>query len=116
MVHTNLDTDTAGSLFENDYRTNPGKSINTFTWRKDKTTRANVAWEGETTRKGVTTVTFFARNNDHGQLPAYTISGCSGATCRGTINNNHVESLGMDVKHVQGLDWASARLVTGVYI
>ncbi len=116
LVHTNLDTDTAGSLFENDYRTNPGKSINTFTWRKDKTTRANVAWEGETTRKGVTTVTFFARNNDHGQLPAYTISGCSGATCRGTINNNHVESLGIDVKHVQGLDWASARLVTGVYI
>ena len=116
LVHTNLDTDTAGSLFENDYRNNPGKSINTFTWRKDKTTRANVAWEGETTRKGVTTVTFFARNNDHGQLPAYTISGCSGATCRGTINNNHVESLGMDVKHVQGLDWASARLVTGVYI
>lgn len=116
LVHTNLDTDTAGSLFENDYRSNPGKSINTFTWRKDKTTRANVAWEGETTRKGVTTVTFFARNNDHGQLPAYTISGCSGTTCRGTINNNHVESLGMDVKHVQGLDWASARLVTGVYI
>ena len=116
LVHTNLDTDTAGSLFENDYRTNPGKSINTFTWRKDKTTRANVAWEGETTRKGVTTVTFFARNNDHGQLPSFTISGCSGATCRGTINNNHVESLGMDVKHVQGLDWASARLVTGVYI
>ena len=116
LVHTNLDTDTAGSLFENDYRTNPGKSINTFTWRKDKTTRANVAWEGETTRKGVTTVTFFARNNDHGQLPAYTISGCSGATCRGTINNNHVESLGIDVKHVQGLDWATARLVTGVYI
>ena len=116
LVHSNLDTDTAGSLFENDYRTNPGKSINTFTWRKDKTTRANVAWEGETTRKGVTTVTFFARNNDHGQLPSYTISGCSGTTCRGTINNNHVESLGMDVKHVQGLDWASARLVTGVYI
>jgi len=116
LVHSNLDTDTAGSLFENDYRTNPGKSINTFTWRKDKTTRANVAWEGETKRKGVTTVTFFARNNDHGQLPSYTISGCSGTTCRGTINNNHVESLGMDVKHVQGLDWASARLVTGVYI
>ncbi|MEY3638440.1 MAG: hypothetical protein RIR68_1573, partial [Pseudomonadota bacterium] len=43
LVHTNLDTDTAGSLFENDYRNNPGKSINTFTWRKDKTTRANVA-------------------------------------------------------------------------
>ena len=116
LVHTNLDTDTPGSLFENDFRTNPGKSINTFTWRKDKTTRANVAWEGETTRGGLTTVTFFARNNDHAQLPNYTITGCQGATCRGTINNNHVQSLGVDVKHTQNLDSLRARLVTGVYI
>ena len=116
LVHTDLDADMTGSLFENDYRSNPSKSINTFTWRKDKTTRANVAWEGETTSKGVTTLTFFARNNDHGQLPAYTISGCAGTVCRGTINNNHVESLGFDAKHVQRLDWLSARLVSGVYI
>ncbi len=116
LVHTNLDSDTPGSLFENDFRNNPGKSINTFTWRKDKTTRANLAWEGETTQGGLTTVTLFARKNDHGQLPNYTISGCSGATCKGTLNNNHVESLGMDVKHEQKLDWLRARLVTGVYI
>jgi iron complex outermembrane recepter protein len=116
LVHTNLDSDTPGSLFENDFRTSPGKSINTFTWRKDKTTRANLAWEGETTQGGLTTVTLFVRNNDHGQLPNYTITGCSGASCRGTVNNNHVESLGVDVKHEQKLDWLRARLVTGVYI
>jgi outer membrane receptor protein involved in Fe transport len=116
LVHTNLDSDTPGSLFENDFRSNPGKSINTFTWRKDKTTRANLAWEGQTTQGGMTTVTLFARNNDHGQLPNYTISGCSGATCKGTLNNNHVESLGFDVKHEQKLQWWRARLVTGVYI
>ena len=116
LVHTNLDSDTPGSLSENDYRSNPGKSINTFTWRKDKTTRANLAWEGETTQGGLTTVTLFARNNDHGQLPNYTISGCSGATCKGTLNNNHVESLGVDVKHEQKLEWLRARLVTGLYI
>ena len=116
LVHTNLDSDTPGSLFENDFRTNPGKSINTFTWRKDKTTRANLAWEGETPQGGLTTVTLFARNNDHGQLPNYTISGCSGATCKGTLNNNHVASLGVDVKHEQKLDRLRARLVTGVYI
>lgn len=116
LVHTNLDSDTPGSLFENDFRSNPGKSINTFTWRKDKTTRANLAWEGETTKDGLTTVTLFARNNDHGQLPNYTITGCQGASCRGTINNNHVESLGVDVKHVQSLDWMKARWVAGVYV
>ena len=116
LVHTNLDSDTPGSLFENDFRTNPGKSINTFTWRKDKTTRANVAWEGETSRGGLTTVTFFARNNDHAQLPNYTITNCQGANCRGTINNNHVQSLGVDIKHTQQLDTLRARLVSGVYI
>jgi outer membrane receptor protein involved in Fe transport len=116
LVHTNLDSDTPGSLFENDFRTNPGKSINTFTWRKDKTTRANVAWEGETSRGGLTTVTFFARNNDHAQLPNYTITNCQGANCRGTINNNHVQSLGVDIKHTQQLDTLRARFVSGVYI
>ncbi len=121
LVHTDMHANTPGNLFENDYRNNPGKSINTFTWRKNKTTRANLAWEGETTRNGLTTVTVFARHNDHGQLPAYTITGCgttpaTAAICRGTINNNHVESLGLDVKHVQGLDWMRARLVSGLYI
>ena len=125
LVYTNLDADMTGSLFENDYRTNPGKSINTFAWRKDKTIRANLAWEGETTAKGVTTITAFARNNDHGQTPSYTISSCtavSGTTCpvigviNGTINNNHVESVGVDIKHVQELGWLNARLVTGIYI
>lgn len=137
LVHTNLEADMTGSLFENDYRSNPSKSINTFTYRKDKTTRANLAWEGETTRNGVTTVTLFARNNDHGQLPAYTIKNCGPASSTstrctassvpstsylpngsvaGTINNNHVESMGVDIKHVQNFDWLQARLVSGVYI
>ena len=125
LVHTDLASDMTGSVFENDYRSNPGKSINTFTWRKDKTTRANVSWEGETTAHGVTTVTAFVRNNDHGQLPSYTISTCtsvSGTTCpavgviNGTINNNHVESVGVDIKHVQELAALQSRLVSGVYI
>ena len=116
IVQTDLVTDMTGSLFENDYKNNPGKSINTFTYRNDKTTRVNLAWEGETTTNGLTTVTLFTRNNDHGQLPAYTISG-SGATSRaGTINNNHVESVGLDAKHEQKFDWLNAKLVSGVYI
>ena len=120
LVHTNLVADMTGSVFEDSYRSNPGQSINTFTWRKDKTTRANLAWEGETTANGVTTVTAFVRNNDHGQLPSYTISTCSGGTCptgvKGTVNNNHVESAGVDIKHVQELASLKSRLVTGVYI
>lgn len=130
LVHTDLDTDTTGSLNETEFRTDPGKSVNTFTWRKDKTTRANVAWEGETMSGGLTTVTLFTRQNDHGQLPSYTINTCrttpSGSspanavscptTVKGTLNNNSVESVGLDVKHVQKIDWMSSRLVSGVYI
>lgn len=116
LVHTDLDTATAGSLFENDYLTNPGKSLNTFSYRKDKTTRVNLAWEGETVQNGLTTFTLFSRRNDHGQLPAYTIGSCAGNTCRGTINNNHVESLGLDIKHQQEFDWLASRLVAGIYL
>lgn len=115
LVHTDLDAAMTGSLFENDYRNNPGKSINTFTYRKDKTTRANLAWEGETTHNGISTVTVFSRQNDHGQIPSYTIGSCVGNLCKGTINNNHVDSLGLDVKHQQEFDWLNSRLIAGVY-
>lgn len=116
FVQTDLVSDMTGSLFENDYRTNPGKSINTFTYRKDKATRANLAWEGETTANGLTTVTLFARNNDHGQLPSYTISGAGATSRNGTINNNHVESTGLDIKHEQNFGWLRSKLVSGVYL
>ncbi len=115
LTHNNLDSAMTGGLFENDYQTRPGFSYNSFTYRKDKTTRMNLAWEGETTRNGQTSVTVFARQNDHGQLPSYTINSCVGAACKGTINNNHVSSLGFDLKHNQEFDWLAARLVAGMY-
>lgn len=115
LTHNNLDSAMTGSLFENDYQTRPGYSYNSFTYRKDKTTRMNVALESETTQNGQTTATVFARKNDHGQIPSYTISNCVGAACRGTINNNHVSSLGFDVKHNQEFDWLASRLIAGVY-
>jgi iron complex outermembrane recepter protein len=118
IVQTDLFAETPGSVTEADYRSNPGKSINTFTWRKDKMTRANLAWEGETTENGVTTATVFYRNNDHGQLPNYMLRSCSGnkGACTGEINNNHLFSHGLDIKHEQNLDWLQTKWVSGVYI
>ncbi|WP_258000787.1 TonB-dependent receptor family protein [Janthinobacterium sp. ROICE36] len=116
IVHTDLDAAMTGSLFENDYRNNRGKSLNTFSYRKDKTTRMNLAWEGATTANGTSTVTVFTRKNDHGQIPAYSIGSCAGMLCKGVINNNHVDSLGLDVKHQQEFTWLRSRLVAGVYV
>ncbi|MDD4927960.1 MAG: TonB-dependent receptor [Gallionella sp.] len=115
LTHNNLDAAMTGSLFENDYASRPGFSYNTFTYRKDKTTRESIAWEGETLANGQTTVTLFGRQNDHGQLPSYTINSCIGATCKGTINNNSITSAGLDLKHNQEFDWLSSRLVAGLY-
>jgi outer membrane receptor protein involved in Fe transport len=121
VSHNNLDSATPGSLNPVDYQTSPGKSYQTFSWRKDKSTRLNVAWESETTQNGQTTVTLFGRENDHGQLPNYTISACTvSAACptgyRGTINNNHVSSLGVDGKHQQEYSFLASRLIGGVYL
>lgn len=118
LVHTDLDADMTGGLNETDYRNTPGKSINTFTYRKDKTTRANLAWEAETIANGLSTVTLFHRQNDHGQIPSYTLVGCSAlaSICQGTINNNHVDSIGLDAKHQQELSFFSSRLIAGVYL
>lgn len=116
LSYSNLDSAMTGGLTENDYRTRPGYSVNTFTYRKDKTARANLAWEGQTTANGVTTVTLFTRKNDHGQLPSYTINSCVGVNCKGTINNNAITSFGVDAKHNQEFDWLAARFVAGVYV
>lgn len=120
LSYNNLDSATPGSLNPTDYQNNPGKSYQTFSWRKDKSARLTVGWEGETLHNGLTTATLFGRQNDHGQLPNYTISACTiGPTCttgyHGTINNNHVSSLGMDIKHQQNFNWLASRLIAGLY-
>jgi outer membrane receptor protein involved in Fe transport len=128
LTYNDLDSATPGSLNPSDYQATPGKSYQTFSWRKDKTTRLSVAWEGETLRNGMTTVTAFGRQNDHGQLPSYTIFQAScgvvgkpaclpgqvNGNYYGTINNNAVKSLGLDVKHQQ--DFGSSRLIAGMYL
>jgi outer membrane receptor protein involved in Fe transport len=120
VTYNNLDSATPGSLNPVDFQLDPGKSYQTFSYRKDKTTRANIGWEGETIKDGLSSVTLFARDNDHGQLPNYTISACTiSAICptgyRGTINNNHVSSLGLDAKHQQDFTFLSSRLIGGLY-
>jgi iron complex outermembrane receptor protein len=118
LVHTDLDAAMTGGLNETNYQNTPGKSVNSFTYRKDKTTRANLAWEAETLKNGLTTVTLFSRKNDHGQIPSYTLVGCNAkaTVCQGTENNSHIDSLGLDAKHQQEFDWLASRLIAGVYL
>lgn len=118
LVHTRLDAAMTGALAESDYRNRPGKSVNTFSYRKDEGTRANLGLEAETVKDGLSSLTLFHRNNDHGQIPSYTMFGCSGAAsvCQGTENNSHVDSRGLDFKHQQEFGWLGARLIAGLYL
>jgi outer membrane receptor protein involved in Fe transport len=118
LVHTDLDAAMTGSLNETDFRTTPGKSVNRFTYRKDKTTRANLVWEAELVDHSLSTVTLFSRKNDHGQIPSYTLVGCNAkaSVCQGTENNSHVDSIGIDAKHQQEFAWLSSRLIAGIYL
>ncbi|HEY0666044.1 MAG TPA: TonB-dependent receptor [Gallionella sp.] len=118
--YNHLDSATPGSLNPVDYRANPGKSYQTFSWRKDNTARLSLGWESETVADGMTSATVFTRSNEHDQLPNYTISRCTvGAACptgyRGTRNSNAVMSLGMDIKHQQEFEMLASRLIAGLY-
>jgi len=92
VTHNNLDAAMTGSLFETDFRTRPGFSYNTFTWRKDKATRESLVWEGETTSNGQTTVTVFGRQNEdikHNQEFAWLNSRLVGGIYYDQTNNTY---------------------------
>ena len=79
--YNELDTETPGSLNETDYRNNPTVSYQTFSYRRDKSQRLSATLERE--RGGVlNALTLYARENDHGQNPAYSIRSCTvSSTC-----------------------------------
>lgn len=108
----------SGSVFEDDYRARArvGKNLNRVTYRRDLATSATVAFRGETLADSSTTITLFSRRNDHGQIPNYQIGICAAVARRGAKWNSRIDSLGLDVKHVQNFGWMNAHLNAGIYI
>ena len=102
---------------ETDYRNNPAVSYQTFSYRRDKSQRLSATLERE--RGGVlNALTLYARENDHGQNPAYSIRSCTvSATCptgySGNINLNSYTSLGFEARQRRRLDWRDGRLIVG---
>jgi iron complex outermembrane receptor protein len=121
LDYTNLDSDMTGALGRADYVNTPGKSYNTFTYRKDKNTRLATSLEGSLNEGGMTTFTVFARDNQHDQNPSYSISFANAAstTAAGRLNQNGYQSYGFDIRHAQQLNLMPAawhgRWITGIY-
>lgn len=126
FTYSYLDTDMPGSLSETLFRQNPRFSNQTFTYRQDKALRLTTALETIWNDKAVSTLTFYARKNDHGQNPSYSVAPCnntnglcagSGSTtfqATGVVNNNAYTSLGVDAKWRQDFDKGRTRWISGV--
>ena len=119
LTHNNLDTQTPGSLNESDYRNQPAISYQTFTYRRDETTRLSATLDREWSKDSLSTVTLFARDNEHGQNPAYSIRNCAvSATCPtgyvGNINTNSYTSLGLDARQRRDFSFLDSRLIAGL--
>lgn len=110
FTYSNLDSEMPGSLGERDFNLNPRFSNQTFTYRRDRALRLSTALETRWDERTVSTVTFYGRQNDHGQNPSYSVAPCantsglctgSGATtfqATGVVNNNAYTSLGVDAR------------------
>jgi len=117
--HSKLDTDTPGSLNETDYHTQPYISYQTFTYRRDQANRLSATFEQESGRAALTSLTLYARNNEHAQLPNYQIRSCTvSPACptgyAGKINENRYDSLGLDTRHRHDFALLNTRWIVGL--
>ena len=108
--YNHLWTDMPGTLNESDYRNSPGKSYNTFTWRKVEASRLSTTLEGNWNTDGLSTVTFYARDNSTDQLPSYLIFNTGPSTASGRTTFQDFTSFGLELRHrqdfyAQGIRW-----------
>lgn len=118
-TYSYLYAETPGSLNESDYQTRPYISYHTFSYRDDLANRLSATLDHEWAGGALSTVTLYARGNEHGQNPGYSIRSCTvSASCPtgyvGNINENSYTSLGLDARQRQDFGWANARLIVGL--
>src|SRR5690606_23139668 len=117
FTYNHLRTEMPGSLFEDDFRNDPGASYNTFTFREVYAKRASVAIEGDWLAIGATTLTLYARQNSTEQNPSYNIriigNPLTSSAAIGRLNDNDFTSLGIDARQQFDFDWLDGRLIVG---
>lgn len=116
VSYNRLWTDMPGTLNESDYQNNPGKSYNTFTWRKVEASRFSSALEGNWNNDGLTTFTVYARDNTTDQLPSYLIFNTGPSTAAGRTTFQSFTSYGFEARHRQDFYVQNLRWINGLSI
>lgn len=89
-------------------------SSSDFTYRKSEAFRSRLTLEHDWNSGSKSFITFFQRNNKHGQNPSYGIRWAPGATtAKGEINSNNFESYGVIAQHSQKIRLLNAKLIIG---
>lgn len=89
-------------------------SSSDFTYRKSEAFRSRLTLERDWNSGSKSFITFFQRNNKHGQNPSYGIRWAPGATtAKGEINSNNFESYGVIAQHSQKFSMLNAKLLLG---
>lgn len=114
FTYNHLYTDMPGSLFESDFKNNPGKSYNNFTFREVYASRASIVVDGDWLDVGATTLTAYARDNSTEQNPSYSVRVISSSVANGRLNDNDFTSLGFDARQQINFSWLDSRLVAGL--
>jgi iron complex outermembrane recepter protein len=85
-----------------------------FAYRKSEAIRSRITLEHDWNNNSKSFVTFFQRNNKHGQNPSYGIRWTPGATtARGEINSNNFDSYGVIAQHSQKFNFLQSKLIAG---
>ncbi|TAG29697.1 MAG: TonB-dependent receptor [Sphingobacteriia bacterium] len=95
-------------------------STSDFTYRKSNATRTRLTLEHDWNSNSKSFITFFQRNNKHGQNPSYGIrwnptpsTTNDPKKARGEINSNNFESYGAIAQHSQKFDFLKSKLIVG---
>ncbi|MGL4632497.1 MAG: TonB-dependent receptor [Leadbetterella sp.] len=95
-------------------------SASDFTYRKSDAYRSRLSLEHDWSTKSKSFITFFQRNNKHGQNPSYAIRWDSKPSttndpnkARGEINSNNFESYGVIAQHSQKINFLNSKLILG---
>lgn len=125
-TYSNLDSDTAGSLNQRDFETDPSISYQTFSYRADEARRISATVEHEFSATHHWSMTMYARDDSHGQNPNYSISACtasdgcpagvSPSSYKGNINDNSYDSYGLNAYDRIDFKLANTRLIYGLIL
>lgn len=115
LTHNDLDTQMPGSLSPTQFFNTPEVSYQTFSYRRDISTRLTSTLETEWSPRRSTSVTVYMRDGNVKQNPSYSISTAAGTADRnGRINESDYQSLGVDANWRENFTFADSRLIAGL--